>query len=242
MSRRMVAAAGSRRRRTRPSGSSRAQRRAQAAVDRRAGPTTAQSAVEVFLAVVALLLLGRDLRRAWRDEFLQRPILVLGRRARYGLAERRARPRALSEPGRAAPPYGHSRLGSCARLAPDAALPRLGSGCRGIHRGAALRRGGLRHARRRHCDRAARPRRDRRDAGARPAMALSTQRAAPLANRGSGSLRAPRSAAQTQVGFGMASASTRPEFHEWRPHPWHGLEAGRRPRSSTPTSRSRRST
>jgi inorganic pyrophosphatase len=25
----------------------------------------------------------------------------------------------------------------------------------------------------------------------------------------------------------MASASTRPEFHEWRPHPWHGLEAGR---------------
>ena len=25
----------------------------------------------------------------------------------------------------------------------------------------------------------------------------------------------------------MASASTRPDFHEWRPHPWHGLEAGR---------------
>ena len=23
----------------------------------------------------------------------------------------------------------------------------------------------------------------------------------------------------------MASATTRPEFHEWRPHPWHGLEA-----------------
>jgi hypothetical protein len=29
---------------------------------------TAQSAVEVFLAVAALLLLGRDLRRAWRIE------------------------------------------------------------------------------------------------------------------------------------------------------------------------------
>src|SRR4051812_869062 len=25
----------------------------------------------------------------------------------------------------------------------------------------------------------------------------------------------------------MASAATRPEFHEWRPHPWHGLEPGR---------------
>jgi hypothetical protein len=37
---------------------------------------TAQSAVEVFLAVAALLLLGRDLRRAWRDE-LRRPISLL---------------------------------------------------------------------------------------------------------------------------------------------------------------------
>lgn len=35
-----------------------------------------QSAVEVFLAVAALLLLGRDLRRAWRDE-LRRPISLL---------------------------------------------------------------------------------------------------------------------------------------------------------------------
>ena len=25
----------------------------------------------------------------------------------------------------------------------------------------------------------------------------------------------------------MSSESTRPEFHEWRPHPWHGLDAGR---------------
>ena len=25
----------------------------------------------------------------------------------------------------------------------------------------------------------------------------------------------------------MASATTRPEFHEWRPHPWHGLDPGR---------------
>ena len=25
----------------------------------------------------------------------------------------------------------------------------------------------------------------------------------------------------------MAPATTRPEFHPWRPHPWHGLEAGR---------------
>ncbi|HEV8105978.1 MAG TPA: inorganic pyrophosphatase [Burkholderiales bacterium] len=25
----------------------------------------------------------------------------------------------------------------------------------------------------------------------------------------------------------MASEVTRPEFHEWRPHPWHGLEPGR---------------
>ena len=25
----------------------------------------------------------------------------------------------------------------------------------------------------------------------------------------------------------MPSESTRPEFHEWRPHPWHGLEPGR---------------
>ena len=25
----------------------------------------------------------------------------------------------------------------------------------------------------------------------------------------------------------MASATRRPEFHEWRPHPWHGLEPGR---------------
>ena len=25
------------------------------------------------------------------------------------------------------------------------------------------------------------------------------------------------------------AASTRPEFHEWRPHPWHGLEVGRQP-------------
>ena len=37
---------------------------------------TPQSAVEVFLAVGALLLLGRDLRRAWRDE-LRRPISLL---------------------------------------------------------------------------------------------------------------------------------------------------------------------
>jgi len=37
---------------------------------------TPQSAVEVFLAVAALLLLGRDLRRAWRDE-LRRPISLL---------------------------------------------------------------------------------------------------------------------------------------------------------------------
>ena len=25
----------------------------------------------------------------------------------------------------------------------------------------------------------------------------------------------------------MASATRRPEYHEWRPHPWHGLEPGR---------------
>jgi apolipoprotein N-acyltransferase len=37
---------------------------------------TPQSAVEGFLAVGALLLLGRDLRRAWRDE-LRRPISLL---------------------------------------------------------------------------------------------------------------------------------------------------------------------
>ena len=27
----------------------------------------------------------------------------------------------------------------------------------------------------------------------------------------------------------MAPATRRPEFHAWRPHPWHGLEAGREP-------------
>ena len=37
---------------------------------------TPQSAVEVSLAVGALLLLGRDLRRAWRDE-LRRPVSLL---------------------------------------------------------------------------------------------------------------------------------------------------------------------
>ena len=37
---------------------------------------TPQTGVEVFLALGALLLLGRDLRRAWRDE-LQRPISLL---------------------------------------------------------------------------------------------------------------------------------------------------------------------
>ena len=37
---------------------------------------TPQSAVEIFLAVAALLLLCRDLRRAWRDE-LRRPISLL---------------------------------------------------------------------------------------------------------------------------------------------------------------------
>jgi len=37
---------------------------------------TLQTAVEVLLAVAALLLLGRDLRRAWRDE-LRRPISLL---------------------------------------------------------------------------------------------------------------------------------------------------------------------
>jgi hypothetical protein len=37
---------------------------------------TPQTGVEVFLAVAALLLLGRDLRRAWRDE-LRRPISLL---------------------------------------------------------------------------------------------------------------------------------------------------------------------
>jgi hypothetical protein len=37
---------------------------------------TPQSAVEVFLAVAALLLLGRDLRRAWRDK-LRRPMSLL---------------------------------------------------------------------------------------------------------------------------------------------------------------------
>jgi peptidoglycan/LPS O-acetylase OafA/YrhL len=37
---------------------------------------TPQSGVEVFLALAALLLLGRDLRRAWRDE-LRRPISLL---------------------------------------------------------------------------------------------------------------------------------------------------------------------
>src|SRR5687768_13819745 len=25
----------------------------------------------------------------------------------------------------------------------------------------------------------------------------------------------------------MAEARKRPDFHEWRPHPWHGLQAGR---------------
>jgi hypothetical protein len=37
---------------------------------------TLQTAVEVLLVVAALLLLGRDLRRAWRDE-LTRPISLL---------------------------------------------------------------------------------------------------------------------------------------------------------------------
>jgi hypothetical protein len=37
---------------------------------------TQQSAIELFLAVSALLLLGRDLRRAWRDE-VRRPISLL---------------------------------------------------------------------------------------------------------------------------------------------------------------------
>jgi len=27
----------------------------------------------------------------------------------------------------------------------------------------------------------------------------------------------------------VAPPAKRPEFHEWRPHPWHGLEAGREP-------------
>jgi len=35
-----------------------------------------QTGVEIFLALAALLLLGRDLRRAWRDE-LRRPISLL---------------------------------------------------------------------------------------------------------------------------------------------------------------------
>jgi uncharacterized membrane protein YhhN len=37
---------------------------------------TPQSAIELFLAVAAVLLLGRDLRRAWRDR-LRRPISLL---------------------------------------------------------------------------------------------------------------------------------------------------------------------
>ena len=37
---------------------------------------TPQSAIELLLAVAAVLLLGRDLRRAWRDE-LKRPISLL---------------------------------------------------------------------------------------------------------------------------------------------------------------------
>jgi hypothetical protein len=37
---------------------------------------TQQSAIELFLAVSAVLLLGRDLRRAWRDE-LRRPVSLL---------------------------------------------------------------------------------------------------------------------------------------------------------------------
>ena len=37
---------------------------------------TPQSAIEVFLALAALLLLGRDLRRAWQDK-LRRPISLL---------------------------------------------------------------------------------------------------------------------------------------------------------------------
>ena len=37
---------------------------------------TPQTGVEIFLAVGALALLGRDLRRAWRDE-LRRPISLL---------------------------------------------------------------------------------------------------------------------------------------------------------------------
>jgi len=37
---------------------------------------TPQTGVEIFLALAALLLLGRDLRRAWRDE-LRRPISLL---------------------------------------------------------------------------------------------------------------------------------------------------------------------
>src|SRR5262249_58615863 len=37
---------------------------------------TQQSAIELFLAVSAVLLLGRDLRRAWRDE-LRRPMSLL---------------------------------------------------------------------------------------------------------------------------------------------------------------------
>jgi inorganic pyrophosphatase len=30
-----------------------------------------------------------------------------------------------------------------------------------------------------------------------------------------------------EVGCGVAQATKRPEFHQWRPHPWHGLESGR---------------
>src|SRR5688500_13026574 len=26
-----------------------------------------------------------------------------------------------------------------------------------------------------------------------------------------------------------SAVAERPDFHEWRPHPWHGLEAGRAP-------------
>lgn len=37
---------------------------------------TPQFAIELFLALAAVLLLGRDLRRAWRDE-LRRPISLL---------------------------------------------------------------------------------------------------------------------------------------------------------------------
>src|SRR5262245_53093711 len=50
-----------------------------ARIRRRAGGVsrmTPQTGVEIFLAVGALALLGRDLRRAWRDE-LRRPISLL---------------------------------------------------------------------------------------------------------------------------------------------------------------------